>query len=60
MLRLSEEILLLKPPPLSFSFATYSWDSKLNTLTTLRSSSNQPTFSAKVQGPVYKFGPVSL
>ena len=60
MLRLFEEILLLGSPPPTFPFATYSWDFKLNTLTTVYSSSDQPTSSAKAQGSIYNFGPLSL
>ena len=41
VLCLSEEILLLGPPSSTFPFATYSWDFKLNTFTTIYSSSNQ-------------------
>ena len=47
VLRLSDEILLLGPPPPTFPFTTYSWDFKLNTLTTIYSSLDQSTSSAK-------------
>ena len=60
MLRLFEEILLLGPPPSTFLFATYSWDFKLNTLTIVYSSLDQPTSSTKAQGPIYNFGLLSL
>ena len=56
----SVEILSLGPPPLTFPFATYSWDSKLDTLTTVYLPSNQSTSSARAQGPIYNFGPLSL
>ena len=60
VLCLSEEILLLGPPPPTFPFATYSWDFKLNTLTTVYSFSDQSTSSAKAQSPIYSFRPLSL
>ena len=60
MLCLSEKIFLLEQPSPIFPFATYSWDSELNTPTTIYSSSDQPTSSAKVQGPIYNFGSLSL
>ena len=60
VLCLSEEILLLKQPSTTFPFATYLCDFKLNTLTIVYSSSDQPMSSAKAQGPIYNFGPLSL
>ena len=60
MLCLSEKIFLLEQPSPIFPFATYSWDSELNTPTTIYSSSDQPTSSAKAQGPIYNFGSLSL
>ena len=47
MLHLFEETLLLILFPPTFPLATYSRDSKLNTLTAVYSSSDHPTFSAK-------------
>ena len=60
VLCLSEEILLLKQPSTTFPFATYLCDFELNTLTIVYSSSDQPMSSAKAQGPIYNFGPLSL
>ena len=57
VLHLSEKILLLGLFPLTFLFVTYSSDSKLNTLTTVYSSLDHPTFSVKVQEPIYNLGP---
>ena len=51
----SEDILLLGSPSTAFLFASYLWDSELDTLTTVYSPSDQPTSSAKAQGPIYKF-----
>ena len=42
VLHLSDEALLLRLFPPTFPFATYSRDSKLNTLTTVYSSSDHP------------------
>ena len=52
VLHLSDKILIL-----TFLFVTYSRDSKLNTLTTVYSSLDHPTFSVKVQEPIYNLGP---
>ena len=60
VLRLSEEQLLLGPPVPTFLFACYLWGSKLNTITTVYSSSDQSTSSAEAQGPIYDFGSLSL
>ena len=49
MLHLSEETLLLGLFPPTFPLATYSRDSKFNTLTIVYLSSDHPTFSAKAQ-----------
>ena len=57
VLHLFEETLLFGLFPLTFSFATYSRDSKLNTLIIVYSSSDHPTFSAKAQGPIYNLCP---
>ena len=45
MLCLSDEILLLGPPFLTFPFAYYLWDFELNTLIIVYSSSDQPMSS---------------
>ena len=45
------------PPQPTFPFKTYSWDSELNSLATIYSSSDHPTFSAKAQGPIYNLSP---
>ena len=50
-----EDILLLGSPSTAFLFASYLWDSELDTLITVYSPSDQPTSSAKAQGPIYKF-----
>ena len=60
VLRLSKEKLLLGPPVPTFLFACYLWSSKLNTITTVYSSSDQSTSSAEAQGPIYDFGSLSL
>ena len=60
VLRLSDETLLLGPPVPTFLFACYLWSSKLNTITTVYSSSDQSTSSAEAQGPIYDFGFLSL
>ena len=60
MLCLSEETLLLEPPFLIFPLACYLWDSELNTLTIVYSSSNQSKSSAKTQDPIYNFRLLSL
>ena len=57
VLHLSEEILFLELLPPTFPFATYSRDSKLNTLTIVYLSLDYPTFLAKAQGPIYNLGP---
>ena len=57
VLHLFEETLLLGLFPLTFSFATYSRDFKLNTFTTVYSFLDHPTFSTKAQGPIYNLGP---
>ena len=57
VLHLFEETLLLRLFPLTFPFVTYSRDSKLNTLTTIYSFSDYPTFLAKAQGLIYNLGP---
>ena len=57
VLRLSDETLLIRPHFPTFLFACYLWDSELNTLTTVYSSSDQSTFSVKAQGPIYDFRP---
>ena len=49
VLHLSEGTLLLGIFPLTFLFATYSRDSKLNIFTIVYSSSDHPTFLAKAQ-----------
>ena len=41
----------------TFPFVIYSWNSELNTPTTIYLSSDHPTFSAKAQGPIYNLGP---
>ena len=60
VLCISEKMLLLRPPSLTFPLATYSWDSELDTFTTLYSFWDQPTSSAKAEGPTHNFGPLSL
>ena len=60
VLGLFEEIFLLGPPFPTFPLVCYLGDSKLNTLTTVYSSSDQSTSSAKTQDPIYNFGPLSL
>ena len=53
----SEETFLLGLPSPTFSFVTYSQDSKLNILIIVYSSLDQPTSSAKAQGPNIILGP---
>ena len=58
--RIYSSSFLLGLPSTAFLFASYLWDSELDTLTTVYSPSDQPTSSTKAQGPIYKFGPLSL
>ena len=45
------------PPRPTFPFVIYSGDSELNPLTTIYSSSDHPTLSAKAQGRIYNLSP---
>ena len=60
VLGLSEEIFLIGTPFPTFPLESYLGDSELNTLTIVYASSDQSTSSAKAQGPIYNFGPLSL
>ena len=55
-----EEIILLGPTFSTFPLLFYLWDSDLDTLTMIYPSSNKLKPSAKAQGPIYEFGPLTL